>query len=101
MRSNCPNRGKGGKKTWGEVRIIININRFILTSPTSLTPFYALACKGKNLSMYGKNFLFATKMCRTFRGKWGKKVRVSFLLPIFLLPLLQIRGKGREVGGKK
>jgi hypothetical protein len=79
-----------------EVRVIININRSILTSLTSLTPFYTLACIGQNFSVWHKKFLEFVSIWHVFRGKRGKEVRVSLPLSIFLLPLPQNRGKSRE-----
>jgi hypothetical protein len=81
-----------------EVRVIININQSILTSLTSI---YTLACIGQKFSTWYNKFLDLISICHVFRGKRGKEVRVSLLLSIFLLPLLQNRGKSREERGKR
>lgn len=92
MRCNCLNRGKRGKRIGVEVRAIININRSILTSLTSLTSNYILACIGVFSIWYSKilNYFYIDDV---FRGKRGKEVREALSLLFFLLPLILAKGK--------
>lgn len=77
-----------------EVREIINTNQSILTSLTSLTSFYTLACIGQKFSARYSKFLNSLSISYVFRGKRGKEVRAALLLPFFLLPLIPAKGKG-------
>jgi hypothetical protein len=84
-----------------EVRVIININRYILTYLTYLTSFCTLARIGQKFSVYSHKILKLISICPVFRGKRGKEVRAGLLITLFLLPLLKNRGKSREEGGKR
>ena len=92
MRNNCLNGGKRGKRMGVEVRVIININRSILTSLTFLTSNYLLASIGAFSTWYNK-ILNLLSIINVFRSKRGKEVRAAFLLLFFLLPLFLAKGK--------
>ncbi len=78
-----------------EVREIINTNQSILTSLTSLTSFYTLACIGQKFSARYSKFLNSLSISYVFRGKRGKEVRINILISVSLLPLIWARGKGK------
>lgn len=92
MRNNCLNGGKRGKRMGEKVRVIININRSILTSITSLTPSYILA-RVRAFSTWYNKILNLLSIINVFRSKRGKEVRAAFLLSFFLLPLFLAKGK--------
>ena len=80
-----------------EVREIINTNQSILTSLTSLTSFYTLACIGQKFSARYSKFLNSLSISYVFRGKRGKEVRINILISVSLAmeePTRPTRDKG-------